>query len=313
MTLLDGTTAAIKRANPRCEAQLRTELLSFIRIQDHEILKKLHVVRSMLNVDRKLLDRGAAAVPPYLASLPLGYKLSDVVSALARVREKFGDHNVAVVACDAIGALKRIHSAGVLHHDLSANNIVLDRKSEYAVVIDLGSSAPLETPADLKIGTKSFLAPTTIQGGGARTGVSADLYSLGVICAYAARLGMPDTYKKDTEEGDIMTAKIVDAANGYKALLDGVGADLAGAIRSLLDVATDVPDYAAFAQGFANMAPFTGMHLNWHVAERMAVDAREIGGAGVPIDGAWLSRLPGADNPGTCTRTGRHIIHCIAH
>ncbi|KAK4981333.1 hypothetical protein LTR66_010074 [Elasticomyces elasticus] len=60
---------------------------------------------------------------------------------------------------DALSGLSHMHKAGVIHRDLSPNNIGINKIEPKAVLLDLGCAIKAETDMDCRVGTIAFLAP----------------------------------------------------------------------------------------------------------------------------------------------------------
>lgn len=88
---------------------------------------------------------------------------------------------------DVAAALAYAHRRGIVHRDIKAENILLDRRSDRAMVTDFGiarlaESTPL-TQTGTVMGTVFYMSPEQVVGE-AVDGRS-DLYSLGVLAFYA--------------------------------------------------------------------------------------------------------------------------------
>ncbi len=77
-----------------------------------------------------------------------------------------------------VGALAALHDAGLMHGDLSASNLLVDRGG-HATLIDLGCARPLGEPLHTLDGTHP--APEILRGG--RASIAIDLYALGATLA----------------------------------------------------------------------------------------------------------------------------------
>ena len=88
---------------------------------------------------------------------------------------------------DVADALGYAHGAGVIHRDVKAENILLDRGSSRAMVTDFGiarvaEAAPL-TATGTVLGTVHYMSPEQVAGDAVDP--RSDVYSLGVVAFYA--------------------------------------------------------------------------------------------------------------------------------
>jgi serine/threonine-protein kinase len=88
---------------------------------------------------------------------------------------------------DVANALAYAHGAGVIHRDVKAENILLDRGSARALVTDFGiarvaEAAPL-TATGTVLGTVHYMSPEQVAGEAVDR--RSDVYSLGVVAFYA--------------------------------------------------------------------------------------------------------------------------------
>jgi serine/threonine protein kinase len=120
----------------------------------------------------------------------------------------------ADVAVQVLAGLDHIHRRGLLHRDISADNIMLSYDAEerlVAKIIDLGIAKDVNTPASdmatqagILIGNPKYMSPEqlgSIEDGGQLDG-RADLYGLGVVL-YEMLLGVPP-FVSETPQGYIM-------------------------------------------------------------------------------------------------------------
>src|SRR3982750_1692318 len=90
-------------------------------------------------------------------------------------------------------ALAYAHSAGIVHRDVSAENIVLERGTDRAIVMDFGIASAMQTAAlsdDGRVmGNAHYVSPE--QAAGEPVDARSDLYSLGVVGFYALTGRLP--------------------------------------------------------------------------------------------------------------------------
>ena len=120
----------------------------------------------------------------------------------------------ADVAVQVLAGLDHIHRRGLLHRDISADNVMLSYDADdslVAKIIDLGIAKDVNTPsgematqAGILIGNPKYMSPEqlgSIEDGEQLDG-RADLYALGVVL-YEMLLGVPP-FVSETPQGYIM-------------------------------------------------------------------------------------------------------------
>ena len=90
-------------------------------------------------------------------------------------------------------ALAYAHAAGIVHRDVSAENILLERGTDRAIVMDFGIASAMQTAAlsaDGRVmGNAHYVSPE--QAAGEPLDARSDLYSLGIVGFYALTGRLP--------------------------------------------------------------------------------------------------------------------------
>src|SRR3954471_23281721 len=90
-------------------------------------------------------------------------------------------------------ALAYAHAAGIVHRDVSAENILLERGTDRAIVMDFGIASAMQTSAlaaDGRVmGNAHYVSPE--QAAGEPLDARSDLYSLGIVGFYALTGRLP--------------------------------------------------------------------------------------------------------------------------
>lgn len=105
-------------------------------------------------------------------------------------RDSYAENTVASILRGTLRSLHHIHSAGLLHRDIKAGNILFSDKDEDAIVkiCDLGLAHPYETDmidTTNLVGTPLYMSPEAL---GKRFGPKSDIWSIGVM-AYHLLVG----------------------------------------------------------------------------------------------------------------------------
>jgi len=145
-------------------------------------------------------------------------------------------------------ALAYAHSAGIVHRDVSAENIVLERGTDRAIVMDFGIATAMMTAALTEdgrvMGNAHYISPE--QAVGEPLDARSDLYSLGV-CGFLALTGrLP--FDADTPE-EIVAQHLTRPAPSVARVTRSVPARLAAAIDRCL--AKDPAQRYRSAESFA--------------------------------------------------------------
>jgi len=137
----------------------------------------------------------------------------------------------ADVAVQVLAGLDHIHRRGLLHRDISADNIMLSYDADerlVAKIIDLGIAKDVNTPATematqagILIGNPKYMSPEqlgSIEDGEQLDG-RADLYGLGVVL-YEMLLGVPP-FVSETPQGYIMKHLMQPPRRFHESVKDG--------------------------------------------------------------------------------------------
>jgi hypothetical protein len=220
---LRGERVALKvftNPGPGAEARLRREVRA----------------ASVVRADTALLPHDVHAFDGGLAlSMPFhpGRTLADRVQEAGPLPPE----QVRALAVRLTAALAAAHGAGVLHRDVSPNNVLCSDDPRDAVLADFGSSRPLgATTTRSAMGTLGYVAPEVLSGG--RADVRSDLYGLGATL-YLAATGRP------ASEGGL-AAQLSGRVTPVDERVPGFPGGLAALIGALLQADPDLrPDGAA--------------------------------------------------------------------
>ncbi len=155
----------------------------------------------------------------------------------ARLREgRLDTPELIVLARRLAEGLTAIHAAGIIHQDISPDNVILaDDSCGAATIIDFGLARRVGTGRDMHrnldfAGKYSWSSPEQLSGRPAAVDARSDLYSLGLMLAAAAR-----GYRLDMGQ-DLESAR---AARTTVPSLAGIEQPLAGLIEALLAPSPD--------------------------------------------------------------------------
>ncbi len=127
-------------------------------------------------------------------------------------------------------ALAAAHAAGVLHRDVTVDNILLERRTGRALLADFGIAAPRDAGTDAAlVGTPAYLAPELIHG--APPSPASDLYALGITgwTMLAGRLPF-----LDEEIARLLIRQVSEPIPALEQAAPGTPRRLVGAIEELL-------------------------------------------------------------------------------
>jgi serine/threonine-protein kinase len=130
-------------------------------------------------------------------------------------------------------ALAYAHGARIVHRDVSAENILLERGGERAIVTDFGIASAMQTSAlddeGRVMGNAHYVSPE--QASGEPVDARSDLYSLGVVGYYALTGRLPFTGDTSAE---IVAQHLTTAPPSITSLADAVPPRLAAAVERCL-------------------------------------------------------------------------------
>ncbi len=133
----------------------------------------------------EVLDADLDNDPPYLViEFVDGPSLAEVVSR----QGPLNDAHLHSLAIGVATALSAIHGAGVIHRDLKPSNVLLPPGSPKVIDFGIayaGESSTSPTRADQMVGTAAYMAPERIDPTLGPITAAADIFSWGVIVAYA--------------------------------------------------------------------------------------------------------------------------------
>jgi CheY-like chemotaxis protein len=137
----------------------------------------------------EILDNGISSTG--IAYLVMELMHGHTLEAELKANGALSPQRTAEIVVPVCEALAEVHDAGIVHRDISPENIYLHRgrKGEVVKLLDFGLSKILETPAEQTLltltttgtiaGTPAYMAPERLTSN--RCDARADVYSLGVI------------------------------------------------------------------------------------------------------------------------------------
>jgi predicted Ser/Thr protein kinase len=109
----------------------------------------------------------------------MAYVAGETLAERIRQRGPLPPHHAARVLREVAWALTYAHADGIVHRDVKADNILLERSTGRALVMDFGIAATTAVASREIVGTPHYLSPEQI--GGEPADARSDLYSLGVV------------------------------------------------------------------------------------------------------------------------------------
>jgi len=130
----------------------------------------------------------ALALPSGEVALVLDLLTGGTVGSLVRTRGHLSPGELVTVLSPVASALARLHASGVVHGDLSPDNVLLDHDGR-PFVADLGVAALVGARTDEVWGTEGFVAPEVLAG--RRPSAAADVHALGALAWFCLTGGAP--------------------------------------------------------------------------------------------------------------------------
>ena len=158
-----------------------------------------------------------------------GESLASTIRAMGRLEPM----ETARVLRDVAAALTHAHARGIIHRDIKAENILIDRATKQALVTDFGiarlaEAGPLTATGQL-LGTVYYVSPEQVAGD--RIDHRSDIYSLGVV----GFLALTGTFPFDSELASaVLVAHVNKAPPPVRSLAPAVPAALAAIIDRCL-------------------------------------------------------------------------------
>lgn len=127
------------------------------------------------------------------SGLCMEYVRGATLETLVRQHGPMNAREVSLIGQDLCRALVAVHSAGLVHRDVKARNVMREEGGRI-VLMDFGAGQPQGDPDQLTprlTGTPLYLAPEVLAG--REASVQSDVYSLGVLLFYLATGTYPMT------------------------------------------------------------------------------------------------------------------------
>ncbi|MFN8651756.1 MAG: serine/threonine-protein kinase [Gemmatimonadales bacterium] len=172
-----------------------------------------------------------------LLAFAMGYVEGESLAARVKRNGPLSVRETVKFLQDSAYALAYAHGRGVVHRDIKPDNIMIERATGRALVMDFGIAreiAPATAKAGLTrvgevVGTPEFMSPE--QASGDAVDGRSDLYSLG-LTAYFALTGTPVVQGTSTQQ--ILVKQLTELPPAVSSLRSDVPAALADAIHQLV-------------------------------------------------------------------------------
>ena len=167
------------------------------------------------------------------ADLVMAYVEGTTLGERIRTRGPLLPGQAARVLREVAWALAYAHGAGIVHGDVSAENIMLERGSERAIVMDFGIASAMQSSARSSdgrvMGNAHYVSPE--QAAGEPLDARSDLYSLGVVGFYALTGRLPFDGASSAE---VVTRHLTTPAPTITSVAAAVPPRLANAVQRCL-------------------------------------------------------------------------------
>jgi len=180
-----------------------------------------------------------------LSFFVMSYVDGETLGERLRTRGPLTPHEAARVMREVAWALGYAHGRGVVHRDIKPDNVMLERGTGRAVVMDFGIAALAADARGEVMGTAEYISPE--QANGETVDGRADLYSLGVVTFLALTGRLPfDSH----DPGELLAMHITKPAPPVASVMPGLPRRLGQAVdRCLAKQPSDrFPDGEALAE-----------------------------------------------------------------
>jgi serine/threonine-protein kinase len=158
------------------------------------------------------------------------YVDGDSLAARVRAAGRIAPTTAAKHLRDVAAALSHAHARGIIHRDIKAENILIERATERALVTDFGiarlaEASPLTVTGQV-LGTVHYVSPEQVSG--EQIDARSDIYSLGVVGHFALCGSFPF-------DGDVASAILVQHVTRAAAPLASRQRDVPAALGAIVD------------------------------------------------------------------------------
>lgn len=199
LTLKDGTICIVKK-------------IDINEVGMYNVLSKVNSAFVSKVYGIEAIDNELYCVSKYVEGTTL--------ESYLRTHGTLDDKTAAFFAKEICMGLSDIHAVGIVHRDITPNNIIITPQG-HAVIIDFGISREYKQGKLLDtqiLGTQGFAAPE--QFGFSQTDERTDIYSLGVLINYMKTLSLPNEEMCTGKlEGVVKKATSIDSRGRYNSAL----------------------------------------------------------------------------------------------